>query len=322
MGDCARLILGAPPACSAQLSNRLLADVPSRDRTPASRPCRRGPPGSLADPSGEVARERRPDCSRRARPTGGDPARPDLPPRSRSCRARPADREGLPGQSGWHAGAPCAAARTSPTDIALDSSSPPRSPSTVHRSRIRFPRTSSPPDQLWTQKAIHESLLRLHEARIVDGVGVRLPTICIRPGRPNKAASGSSRTSFENPWFGQQAVLPVRGDGPHWFASPRSAVDFLEGAAALNGDAVGPGPACRCRSARHRRRQIDAVPVAGERAVRLIRREPGMRPSCGWSRHGHPPWRRPEALSLGFAAERSFDEIIRAHVEDELGGSL
>jgi D-erythronate 2-dehydrogenase len=68
--------------------------------------------------------------------------------------------------------------------------------------------------------------------------------------------------------------------------------------------------------------QIEALRrVAGERAVRLIRREPDeqiMRMVEGWA----PALEATRALELGFAAETSFDEIIRVHVEDELGGSI
>jgi nucleoside-diphosphate-sugar epimerase len=175
-----------------------------------------------------------------------------------------------------------------------------------------------------TQKAVDELLLADYTRRgFVDGVGVRLPTICIRPGRPNKAASGFFSNILREPLVGQEAVLPVPETVRHWFASPRSAVDFLVRAAALDGDAVGPRrtlsmPGLSATVGE----QIDALRrVAGERAVRLIRREPDdavMRIVETWA----PALEATRALSLGFAAERSFDEIIRVHVEDELGGSL
>src|SRR4051812_23437110 len=175
-----------------------------------------------------------------------------------------------------------------------------------------------------TQKAIAELLLADYTRRgFVDGIGLRLPTICIRPGRPNKAASGFFSSILREPLIGEEAVLPVPDTVRHWFASPRSAVDFLVHAAALDGDAVGPRrtlsmPGLSATVGE----QIDALRrVAGERAVRLIRREPDeaiMRIVETWA----PALEATRALSLGFAAERSFDEIIRVHVEDELGGSL
>ena len=92
-----------------------------------------------------------------------------------------------------------------------------------------------------TQKAIGELLLADYTRRgFVDGIGVRLPTICIRPGGPNKAASGFFSSILREPLVGQEAVLPVPETVRHWHASPRSAVDFLLRAATLDGDDVGP----------------------------------------------------------------------------------
>ena len=79
-----------------------------------------------------------------------------------------------------------------------------------------------------TQKAIGELLLADYTRRgFVDGVGIRLPTICIRPGRPNQAASGFFSSILREPLVGQEAILPVPETVRHWFASPRSAVGLL-----------------------------------------------------------------------------------------------
>jgi D-erythronate 2-dehydrogenase len=174
-----------------------------------------------------------------------------------------------------------------------------------------------------TQKAIGELLLADYSRRgFLDGIGIRLPTICIRPGRPNKAASGFFSSILREPLVGQEAVLPVPETVRHWHASPRSAVQFLVRAAELDGREVGPRrtlsmPGLSATVGE----QIDALRrVAGERAVRLIRREPDesiMRIVDTWA----PALEATRAVRLGFAAESSFDEIIRVHIEDELGGS-
>ena len=79
-----------------------------------------------------------------------------------------------------------------------------------------------------TQKAICELLLSDYTRRgFFDGIGIRLPTICIRPGKPNKAASGFFSNILREPLVGQEAVLPVADDVRHWHTSPRSAVGFL-----------------------------------------------------------------------------------------------
>ena len=175
-----------------------------------------------------------------------------------------------------------------------------------------------------TQKAIGELLLADYTRRgFVDGIGLRLPTICIRPGRPNKAASGFFSSILREPLVGQEAVLPVPDTVRHWHASPRSAVEFLIRAATLDGRDVGPRrtlsmPGLSATVAE----QIEALRrVAGDRAVRLIRREPDesiMRIVETWA----PALDASRARRLGFTAETSFDQIIRVHIEDELGGSL
>ncbi len=175
-----------------------------------------------------------------------------------------------------------------------------------------------------TQKAIGELLLADYSRRgILDGVGIRLPTICIRPGLPNRAASGFFSGILREPLSGREAVLPVADTVRHWHASPRAAVGFLLHAATMDTAPLGvrrslamPGLSATVAE------QIEALRrVAGEAAVRLIRREPDPaieRIVAGWPERLEP--RRAEAL--GFQAERSFEEIIRVHVEDELGGRI
>jgi nucleoside-diphosphate-sugar epimerase len=175
-----------------------------------------------------------------------------------------------------------------------------------------------------TQKAIGELLLADYTRRgFVDGIGLRLPTICVRPGTPNRAASGFFSSIVREPLNGLEAVLPVPDDVRHWFASPRAAVDFLVHAAGLDGTAVGarrsltmPGVSATVAE------QIEALrAVGGDEAVDLIRREPDeavARIVAGWP--GRFDARR--ALALGFCAEADFEEIVRVHVEDELGGRV
>ena len=171
-----------------------------------------------------------------------------------------------------------------------------------------------------TQKAIGELLLADYTRRgFVDGVGIRLPTICIRPGRPNQAASGFFSGILREPLVGQEAVLPVPETVRHWFASPRSAVQFCLLAATIDSDLIGPRrtlsmPGLSATVGE----QITALRrAAGEQAVRLIRHEPDptiMAMIDGWARSLDAS----RAERLGFAAETSFDEIIRVHLEDEL----
>jgi D-erythronate 2-dehydrogenase len=175
-----------------------------------------------------------------------------------------------------------------------------------------------------TQKAIVELLLADYSRRgFVDGVGIRLPTVNVRPGRPNKAASGFFSSIIREPLAGQEAVLPVDESVMHWHASPRAAVGFLMHAAGLSSEQLGtrinltmPGVCCTVAE------QIAALHrIAGDKVAARIRRAPDPlveRIVAGWPRRFDP--RR--ALALGFRAEASFDEIIRVHIEDELGGNI
>ncbi len=174
-----------------------------------------------------------------------------------------------------------------------------------------------------TQKAIGELLLSDYSRRgFFDGIGIRLPTICVRPGKPNKAASGFFSGILREPLSGQEAVLPVPENVRHWFASPRAAIEFLLHAASIDTAKLGtrrnlsmPGISATVGE------QIEALrKVGGDKAVRLIRRQPDptiMRIVEGWPQN----FDARRASALGFRADRSFEEIIRIHVEDELQGT-
>lgn len=171
-----------------------------------------------------------------------------------------------------------------------------------------------------TQKAIDELLLNDYSRRgFFDGVALRMPTVCVRPGKPNLAASGFFSNIIREPLAGKEAILPVSDTVRHWHVSPRAAVQFLIQTATLNTEKLGnrrtltlPGLSCTVAE------QIEALrKVAGEDAVKLIRRESDetiAKIVSGWPRNFAPQ----RALALGFRAESSFEDIIRVHIEDEL----
>lgn len=173
-----------------------------------------------------------------------------------------------------------------------------------------------------TQKVMVEALLVDYTRRgFLDGVGIRLPSISVRPGKPNKAASGFLSNIIREPLVGREAILPVPREVVQTHASPRSAIGFLLHAAQLDSAAIGPrrnlsmpGVAVTLGE------QIEALErVAGRQTVELIREE---RDEDIWRLVQNWPTRfaATRALELGFAAEQSYDEIIRVHIEDELGG--
>ena len=175
-----------------------------------------------------------------------------------------------------------------------------------------------------TQKAIGELLLSDYSRKgFFDGIGIRLPTICVRPGKPNKAASGFFSNIIREPLAGHEAVLPVSENVRHWHASPRSAVGFLIHAATLDLNLVGPRRALAMPGLSVTiGEQIEALrKVAGDKVVARIRREPDpaiIKIVDGWATRLDAK----RATALGFKAETSFEEIIRVHIEDELGGKI
>jgi len=178
---------------------------------------------------------------------------------------------------------------------------------------------TTPRTSYGTQKAIGELLVSDYSRRgYLDGLSLRLPTICVRPGKPNAAASGFFSNIIREPLQGKPAILPVSRDVRHWHASPRAAIAFLLHAAALDTAPLGarrtislPG---LCVSVAE---QIEALrDVAGAKAVALIRDEPNetiARIVAGWPQN----FTAQRALDLGFKPDASFAEIIRIHLEDD-----
>ena len=172
-----------------------------------------------------------------------------------------------------------------------------------------------------TQKMVAEALLADYSRRgFFDGIGVRLPTISVRPGSPNAAASGFFSGIIREPLAGVQAVLPVSRQVRHSHASPRTAIRYLLHAAELDSAALGtrrnltmPGVSVTVGE------QIDALArVAGPDAATLIVESP--EPAIAEIVAGWPErFDARRALSLGFVPDQSYDDIIRAYLEDDFG---
>jgi nucleoside-diphosphate-sugar epimerase len=176
-----------------------------------------------------------------------------------------------------------------------------------------------------TQKSICELLIADYTRKgLLDGISIRLPTICVRPGKPNKAASGFFSNIIREPLSGEGAVLPVSEDVRHWHASPKSAVGFLLHAGTMDLEAMGPRRSLSMPGLSATvGEQIAALDrVAGKNVSARIKRVPDptiISIVSGWPRDFEPK----RALGLGFTtAEKTFDDIIRIHIEDELGGKF
>ena len=180
---------------------------------------------------------------------------------------------------------------------------------------------TTPTSSYGTQKAMTELLLADYSRKgYLDGVGVRLPTICIRPGKPNKAASSFFSGILREPLAGQEAPLPVGDDVRHWFASPRAAVGFFITAATIDTSSLGPRRSMTMPGVSATvGEEIEALrKAAGEKAVALIKRveDPFVaKIVLGWAGR----YDAQLAASMGFKAEKNFDEIIKVYQQDEMG---
>ena len=169
-----------------------------------------------------------------------------------------------------------------------------------------------------TQKAIAELLINDYSRRgFIDGVSLRLPTICIRPGLPNRAASSFFSNILREPLAGKPANLPVPETTRHWFASPRTAVGFFRHAANMDTTPLGvdraitvPGLSATVAD------QLAALSrAAGPAALSLITRNPDPMVETivlGWAQ----AYEAKRALDLGFVPDRNFDDIIAAHLKE------
>ena len=179
---------------------------------------------------------------------------------------------------------------------------------------------SAPQTSYGAQKASCELLLSDFSRKgFVDGISLRLPTICVRPGKANLAASSFFSGIIREPLNGQKAILPVDESVRHWHASPRAAAEFLRHAATLDSGLLEnrralnlPGVSCTVAE------QIEALRrAAGQSVIKLIERQPDdtiINIVSSWPRN----FTAKRARALGFQAEASFDEIIATYIQDDL----
>jgi nucleoside-diphosphate-sugar epimerase len=176
----------------------------------------------------------------------------------------------------------------------------------------------TPQSSYGMQKAVGELLVADYARKgFIDGRVLRLPTIAVRPGKPNKAASTFFSSIIREPLVGLPAVCPVRPDTQVYLSSPRRAVESMLLAMTLAPETLGnqrviplPGLTTTVTD------MVAALErVAGPEAVKLIRWEPDatiQRIVESWPSRVEAPYAR----SLGFKADPDFDTLIRAHIED------
>ena len=178
---------------------------------------------------------------------------------------------------------------------------------------------SAPQTSYGAQKSICEALIGDFSRKgFIDGISMRLPTICVRPGKANLAASSFFSSIIREPLNGTDAILPVSDTVRHWHASPKSAVNFLIHASLLDLTRLGtrrainlPGISCTVAE------QIEALrSIAGQDAVNRIKISKNAEIEKiveGWPRNFQPN----RSLELGFVAEKSFSEIITVYIDED-----
>jgi D-erythronate 2-dehydrogenase len=174
------------------------------------------------------------------------------------------------------------------------------------------------------QKAAGELLLNDYSRKgFVDGRALRLPTIVVRPGRPNRAASTFASSIIREPLAGEEAVCPVERDAAMYILSPRRVVQALLHAFELPGADLGPTrmltlPGITASIGE----MVDALEkIGGQKVVERIKWQPDPRIQkivAGWP----PRFDAKRARALGFEPDADVAEIIQAHIEDELGGRV
>lgn len=176
----------------------------------------------------------------------------------------------------------------------------------------------TPKSSYGMQKAVGELLVSDYSRKgFIDGRVLRLPTIVVRPGKPNKAASTFFSSIIREPLKGETAVCPVQADTPVFITSPRRCVESMIHAAAISADRLGdqriiplPGLTVTVQQ------MLDALKqVAGQQAVDLVKWEEDktiQRIVQSWPTQVKAEY----AESLGFKADQNFENIIQAHIED------
>ena len=187
---------------------------------------------------------------------------------------------------------------------------------------IRDETVATPQTSYGTQKLIGELLVNDFSRKgMVDGRSLRLPTVMVRPGKPNKAASTFASSIIREPLQGQRAVCPVPDDTGLWVLSPRRVVAAMRHAFDL--------PAGRLLAAGGRTVNLAGLTVSVADVVEAVRKAGGA-DAAGlidfvpderiqaivrtWPVRFAPD----RALALGFVPDDSLEAIIAAFVEDDL----
>ncbi len=182
----------------------------------------------------------------------------------------------------------------------------------------------NPQTSYGNQKAIAEFLVKDYTRKgYIDGRVLRLPTIVVRGGKPNKAASGFASSIVREPLSGNLFACPVSRESRMWMLSPRRVVAAFIHAHDLPAEAWGVDPVLN----------LPGLSASMGEAVEAMRRVAGEAPAQrvtwegdkfiqgmvdGWPNDFDPA----RALAMGFEPDASMDEIVQAFIDDDLGGKV
>ena len=177
-----------------------------------------------------------------------------------------------------------------------------------------------PQSSYGAQKAIGELLVNDYSRRgFVDGRVLRLPTICVRPGKPNRAASSFVSGIIREPLNGETAVCPVAPEVLLWLSSPGTAIENLlhaqfVPATSLNANRTInlPGLAITVGEMLRTLERVAGPDVVAK--IRFERDAAVERIVASWPGRFDPS----RALALGFRADTDFDSVVRAYQQESI----
>lgn len=178
---------------------------------------------------------------------------------------------------------------------------------------------ATPQSSYGTQKAMCELLVNDYNRKgFIEGLVLRLPTVVVRPGKPNKAASTFASSIIREPLKAEMAICPVPPQTPMFISSPKRIVESLLHAVKLERNKL--GSSCTLN--------LPGLTVTVEEMINALVRTKGeeIRKFINWENDPKirtivESWpanfKTPRALSLGFSADGSMDEIIANFIQDQ-----
>lgn len=176
----------------------------------------------------------------------------------------------------------------------------------------------TPQSSYGAQKAIAELLLADFSRKgFVDGIVLRLPTICVRPGAPNQAVSSFVSGIIREPLNGQTAICPVAPDARLWLLSPTAVINCLIHATAIKTEQLN----------QQRFINLPGLSVTVAEMIEALERVASKQVTdrITWQMNANinriitswpAAWQTERASALGFSCDPNFDAIIKSYIAE------